>query len=156
MKYHALPTLSITPRRSEAGTPLQGKRLARVLALPLLLLTSPLLAQEGNFTTPDAAWVWNLVIALIVLATTAASAALPLAALKQWHGSWRIGAILPLLILIVWVGLIMMSRLGDGQDHRLWPLEIFAWAMLNMIYMVAIMTAKKIFMKHDEENAASS
>lgn len=124
----------------------------------LLLASGSLAAQatDANLTTPDSAWVWNLVIALIVLTATAASAALPLAALKQWRGSWRVSAAIPLLILLIWVGFIALSRLGDGQGHRLWPLEIFAWAMLNMIYMVAIMTAKRVFLKADKEKAANS
>lgn len=132
--------------------------LQTLLAAGVALASSNVVAQvsEAILTTPDSAWVWNLVIALIVLAATAASAALPLAALKQWRGSWRIAAAIPLLILLVWAGFIALSRLGDGQGHRLWPLEIFAWAMLNMIYMVAIMTAKRVFIKADEEKAASS
>ena len=143
---------------AKPGTSIHSGFTRLLVAALFLPVSGPLLAQasEGNFTAPDAAWIWNLVIAVIVLAATAASAALPLAALKQWRGSWRVAAAMPLLVLLIWVGLIMISRLGNGQDHRLCPLEIFAWAMINMIYMVAIMTVKRIFMKHDEENAISS
>jgi len=126
------------------------------IGLSLFAVSDFALATAPGLTTPDAPWIWNLVIAVIVLAATAASAALPLAALKQWQGSWRVGAAIPLLILAIWVALILVSRLGDGQGHQLWPLEIFAWAMINMIYMVAIMTAKRIFIKHDEENSVKN
>lgn len=148
--------LKPSPLDSQTGPISRSAQLTTVFLASLI--SSPLLAQvrDNGFTTPDAAWIWNLVIAVIVLAATAASAALPLAALKQWRGSWRVAAAAPLLLLGSWIGLIMLSRLGDGQGHRLWPLEIFAWAMLNMIYMVALMTAKRIFLKHDEENATSS
>lgn len=146
------------PLRRRGGLSRRESRPISIVGFFVLALSasSSALAQVNDpaLTTPDAAWVWNLIIALIVLAATGASAALPLAAVKQWHGSWRVGAAIPLVILAIWVALILLSRVGDGQGHRLWPLEIFAWAMLNMIYMVAIMTAKRVFLKHDEENAA--
>jgi hypothetical protein len=37
----------------------------------------------------------------------------------------------------------------------LWLFEIFSWAMLNMIYMVSLMTIKRIFEKADEKNGLS-
>ena len=149
MKNQRLPTTK---------SPQLNTRLRTLLTAVVMLASGTVAAQvsDANLTTPDSAWAWNLVIALIVLAATAASAALPLAALKQWRGSWRIAAAIPLVILLIWVGFIALSRLGDGQGHRLWPLEIFAWAMINMIYMVAIMAAKRVFIKADEEKAASS
>ena len=98
-------------------------------------------AAESDSNT-SATW-WNFVISVIVLAALLASAALPLAALRQWSGGWRIAAILPLALLVLWVAVIILSRLTDSNSHRLWPFEIFSWAMLNMIYMVAVMTYKR-------------
>jgi hypothetical protein len=40
----------------------------------------------------------------------------------------------------------------DATAHELWALEIFAWAMINLIYMVTAMTAKRMFVKHDGES----
>ncbi len=42
-----------------------------------------------------------------------------------------------------------MSRLLDENTHRLWQLEIFAWAMFNLIYMQALMLAKRKLDKAD-------
>lgn len=116
-----------------------------------------LLAAESSLTATDAdsAWLWNLVIALVVLVFTLASAVLPVAAWQQWRGPWRVAAGLPLAVLLAWVALIGLSRYFDPGSHRLWPFEIFAWAMLNMIYMVAAMTTKRILAKADEENPPS-
>jgi hypothetical protein len=103
----------------------------------------------------EAAFWWNLLIAAIVLLFSLASAALPLAALKQWRRHWRLAAAMSLLGLALWIVLIITGRNLDPASHRLWPLEIFAWAMINMIYMVALMTAKRIFEKADQAEQGS-
>ena len=46
------------------------------------------------------------------------------------------------------------GRLDDPGSHRLWPFELFAWAMANMIYMVIVMTAKRKLDKHDAEETS--
>ena len=97
---------------------------------------------------------WNFVIAVIVLATLIASAALPIAALRQWPGRWRYFAMFPLAALILQLAVIVTGRLDDLGSHRLWPFELFAWAMANMIYMVIIMTAKRKLDKHDAEETS--
>jgi len=104
----------------------------------------------------SAEWFWNLVISLIVITISAASAALPVAAFKQWTGSWRIAAVAPLVVLGLWVSIIVIARLASSDAHRLWPFEIFAWAMLNMIYMVAVMTIKRVLDKADEKESLSN
>lgn len=110
----------------------------------------PAAAATGSGST-EFNWWWNLIIALVVLVFSLASAALPLAACRQWHGPWRLAAAAPLLGLLFWLLLIVTGRLTDPPSHRLWPIEIFAWAMLNVIYMVAIMTTKRTFQKADEK-----
>ncbi|NKB31779.1 MAG: hypothetical protein GKR91_01610 [Pseudomonadales bacterium] len=124
------------------------------LSLPLTALGAdseldPQAAADG------AEWFWNLVIAIFVIAVSAASAALPIAAIRQWHGKWRISAIAPLAILLLWIAVIVVARLDSSDAHRLWPFEIFAWAMLNMIYMVAVMTVKRVLDKEDQKNSIS-
>lgn len=125
-------------------------------ALTLSAIGSSSWAAQAGSQDSEASWWWNLLIATIVLIFSLASALLPLAALKQWYRHWRLGAALPLLGLGLWVVIIVAGRVLDSQSHRLWPFEIFAWAMLNMIYMVALMTAKRVFEKADQENSASS
>lgn len=114
----------------------------------------PSLAVAAN-EAPQAAWFWNMVIALIVLAAALASAALPIAAFRNWPNRWRWGAVFPFAVLLVWSSIIVAAKLINPQAHGLWPLELFAWAMLNMIYMVALMTTKRIFEKADAEAAES-
>jgi hypothetical protein len=124
-----------------------------IVGIACLLSSWPLLAAEADQSAN--VLFWNLVIAVIVLAATLASAALPLAAWRQWQESWRLAALAPLLVLALWVGIIVLSRLSDPNSHRLWPFELFSWAMLNMIYMVAVMTYKRQIDKAAAERAAS-
>jgi len=129
-------------------------RFNRLTAGLLILLQTPLaFAASANINAEQEAEAvfWNMVIAIIVLGTLLASAALPVAALRQWPGRWRYFAAFPLAVLAVWVGLIVAARLGDSNSHRLWPFELFAWAMYNMIYMVIIMTGKRKLDKADAE-----
>jgi hypothetical protein len=107
----------------------------------------------GASAAPESAWFWDMVIALIVLLAALASAALPIAAFRNWTNRWRWGALFPFAVLTVWSSIIIASKLIDPLAHRLWQLELFAWAMLNMIYMVALMTTKRIFEKADAEAA---
>ncbi|MDA9612154.1 hypothetical protein N9S63_02580 [OM182 bacterium] len=95
--------------------------------------------------------VWVYVIIGFVLATLACSAALPLAAIRQWSGAWKACAISPLIALAVWVGLIITAKQLDQSAHPLWMLELFSWSMLNLIFMVTAMTAKRTFEKSSAE-----
>jgi len=122
------------------------------LALCLVAVNSSAAAASPE---PASAWVWNFLIASFVLAVTAASAVLPYSAVRKWQAGWRIAAAAPLVVLFLWLILIVASKaLGTGS-HELWPLEVFAWAMLNMIYMVAAMTVKRIFARADEDTSVS-
>lgn len=112
-------------------------------SLTALVLFMPAISLAAQADTEQSVWFWNLVIALIVMLVTMASAALPLAALRQWHGGWFMTAAAPLAVLVLWGSLIFLSRLDNPNSHRLWPFEIFSWAMINMIYMVALMTYKR-------------
>ena len=121
-----------------------------------LLLCTPLFAQtELPINSDSNQFVWNLVIALIVIVFTLASAALPLAAARQWQNSWSLAAKFPLFILVVWVLIIVVAKLQSIDSHRLWSFELFAWAMLNMVYMVTVMTIKRIIEKNDEKSLSS-
>ena len=126
--------------------------------LLILLQTSLAFAASANINAEQEAEAvfWNMVITIIVLSTLLASAALPVAALRQWQGRWRYFAAFPLAVLAVWVGQIVTARLGDSNSHRLWPFELFAWAMFNMIYMVIIMTGKRKLDKADAEARQAS
>lgn len=128
----------------------------------LLLFIGPALSLAADAipspqeAAADAEWFWNLVIAIFVIAVSIASAALPVAATKQWLGSWRLAAGAPLLVLLLWIVVIVVARIDNPNAHRFWPFEIFAWAMLNMIYMVGIMTAKRILDKADKESSSTN
>lgn len=99
---------------------------------------------------------WSLLIVAIVFAATVGSIVLNLAAIRQWNRNWGLVSGLPILGLMVWSGVILAAKAADPAAHALWTLEIFAWAMLNMIYMVTAMTAKRMFAKRDAENSASA
>lgn len=131
--------------------------ISRLLAFSSLVLLSPgSFAAANNLASTQGAspWFWNLVIALIVISATLASAALCVAAYRNWpQKGWRWGALVPVGILVLMLVVIAFARTGENLSHELWPLEIFAWAMLNMIYMVGLMTTKRIFEKADAKSA---
>ena len=102
------------------------------------------LSQPSNSQT----FAWNLVIALIVIIFTMASAALPIAATRQWKNAWSTAAKVPLFVLVIWILVIIVGKLQSADSHNLWSFELFAWAMMNMVYMVTIMTIKRIIEKN--------
>lgn len=122
----------------------------RILA-SLGLCTLPAAALGAAADVDGGNWIWSLTIVALVLIFTLASALLPLAALRQWSGPWRYIAAAPLMLLFLWAILIGSQKLINPALHPLWSLQMFAWAMLNMIYMVAAMTAKRVFIKADEQ-----
>ena len=102
------------------------------------------LSQPSNSQT----FAWNLVIALIVIIFTMASAALPIAAMRQWKNVWSTAAKVPLFVLVIWMLVIIVGKIQSADSHNLWSFELFAWAMMNMVYMVTIMTIKRIIEKN--------
>lgn len=97
---------------------------------------------------------WTLLIIVIVFAATAGSAVLNVAAIRQWDRNWGLVSALPLFGLVLWIGIILTAKIIQADSHMLWTLEIFAWAMINMIYMVTAMTAKRMFARRDEEESS--
>ena len=92
----------------------------------------------------------------LVFAATAGSAVLNVAAIRHWNRNWGLVSVLPLFCLLLWAALIVAAKQLDESAHELWALEIFAWAMINMIYMVTAMTAKRMFAKRDDAASAKS
>ena len=133
------------------------ENLSKILTVvTTLLLSISIYGQTESSNGIDSTQLaWNLVIALIVIVFTAASAALPVAAARQWQSSWSVAAKIPLFLLAVWISIIIFSKFQSADSHRLWPFELFAWAMFNMVYMVTVMTIKRIIQKGDE-NASQS
>lgn len=89
---------------------------------------------------------------LVVFAAAAGSAALPISAFRYWTGYWKLVAAIPLLILAGWVSWIVIAKLLQPAAHAYWMLEIFGWAMLAMLYMATVMTAKRQFEKADSQD----
>ena len=118
-----------------------------LVCFALLDSTSQAVGLATTQNVSDGAWIWDLVIAAIVLVFTLASGALSLAAMRQWRGKWSISALLPMVILALWCLIIVIAKVQSPESHTLWPFEIFAWAMLNMVYMVGVMTIKRILEK---------
>ena len=129
----------------------------RLRALPLTLLalgSSPTIAASVN--SAGSAGSWDLIIWLVVFTATAGSAVLNIAAIRNWDRNWGLVSGLPLLGLLLWGTLILVAKQLDASTHELWALEIFAWAMINLIYMVTAMMAKRMFAKRDGEGPANS
>ena len=128
------------------------------LSAPLLtlLVLSSSLAIAASVNTAASADSWDLIIWVVVFAATSGSAVLNIAAIRNWDRNWGLVSGLPLLSLLLWGVLIFVAKQIDSSTHELWALEIFAWAMINLIYMVTAMTAKRMFAKSDSENPANS
>ncbi len=125
------------------------------LLLGTLGAANTAMAAANGLATPAIAG-WNLLIVLFVFATSAGSVILNIAAIREWDRNWGLVSAVPIFGLIVWSGIIVTAKVIDPSTHMLWTLEIFAWAMINMIYMVTAMTAKRIFAKRDGEGSAPS
>lgn len=130
-----------------------SKILGTTAFLPLLLGSAFAMAATESLPTEQMDGGWNLVVSAIVLAVAAGSALLPISALRHWKGNWHLGAVLPLFVLLIWLLVIGVSKLISAESHQLWPFEIFTWAMLTMVYMVTMMTAKRMIEKKDLENS---
>ncbi|MEX0963003.1 MAG: hypothetical protein WDZ52_03035 [Pseudohongiellaceae bacterium] len=128
-------------------SPLTTQWLAALTLVPVSSTASATAASSGS------ASAWNLVIVLIVVAATVGSGILNFAAIRQWNRNWGLVSSLPLLGLLLWSAIILTAKAIDPSSHMLWQLEIFAWAMLNMIYMVTAMTAKRMFAKRDGQES---
>ncbi|MDA0281416.1 MAG: hypothetical protein O3C29_13440 [Proteobacteria bacterium] len=128
--------------------------LAAVILSLLAMAGSSAIAASASSASPTN--TWNLIIAFLVFAATAGSAVLNIAAIRNWDRNWGLVSGFPLLCLLLWAALIVVAKQVDADAHALWALEIFAWAMINLIYMVTVMTAKRMFAKLDGEGSASS
>ena len=128
------------------------------LNAPLLFLlgfssSSAIAASMNSAASADS---WDLIIWIVVFAATSGSAVLNIAAMRNWDRNWGLVSGLPLLGLLLWGVLIFVAKQLDSSSHELWALEIFAWAMINLIYMVTAMTAKRMFAKSDSEKPTNS
>ena len=128
---------------------------AAVYSSLLLTLCSASTVFAAQTQNANSGTLWDVLIVVIVFAVTAASAVLPFAAIRQWDRNWGFVAAFPFLLLLLWSGIILLAKYRDPDSHQLWTLEIFAWAMINMIYMVTVMTAKRMFAKRDAEQVLS-
>lgn len=122
------------------------KSLAIALFTTLLAIAPVLASAAAN---AEANPLWNGILLLVVLMATAASAALPISAYKYWTGYWKLVAAIPLLLLLGWSAWIVIAKLLQTAAHPYWLLELFAWAMLTMLYMATMLTAKRQFEKAD-------
>jgi hypothetical protein len=118
-----------------------------LIGLPCTLLTTHAFGAEGE-SLP----LWDTVMLIIVFLTLTSSAALTIAAWRQWRRGWRLVAAFPIAILVLWSGWIVGARTIDPAAHALWSFEIFGWALLNLLYMVTALSAKRAFEKADQPN----
>jgi len=123
------------------------------LAVIVFSSSSAIAASVNSAASADS---WDLIIWIVVFAATSGSAVLNIAATRNWDRNWGLVSGLPLLGLLLWGVLIFVAKQLDSSSHELWALEIFAWAMINLIYMVTAMTAKRMFAKSDSEKPTNS
>ncbi len=86
-------------------------------------------------------------VSLLALAVAAAGAWLPWAAYRAWRGPWRRAALAPLLFGLLWLVWMIARAAANPGDGANWQLQIFAWAMLTLVYMACAFTIKSILDK---------
>ena len=125
-------------------------------ALPVTTLACmlfPVLAAAPSLafaaTNGESSAIWDFLPLVVVMVAAAGSAVLPISAYRYWTGYWKLVAAIPLLVLAGWSSWILIARLVQPDSHRYWLLEIFTWAMLAMLYMATMMSAKRKFEKAD-------
>jgi hypothetical protein len=129
-----------------------ASRMKKNLSLTLLagaVLSAPVQTILAANNQAESIPLWDTVMLVIVFLTLSSSAALTVAAWRQWQRGWRLVAALPLVILVLWSGWIVGARSIDPVAHALWSFELFGWALLNLLYMVTALTAKRAFEKAD-------
>ena len=82
-----------------------------ILHVSLGMLVCTVLLAQTELSQPSNSQnvAWNLVIALIVIIFTMASAALPIAAARQWKNAWSTAAKVPLFALGIWILVIIIG-----------------------------------------------
>lgn len=93
---------------------------------------------------PDAA---GLIVSLLALAVATAGVWLPWAAYRAWRGAWRKAALAPLLFGLLWLVWTIARAAANPGGGASWQLQIFAWAMMAMVYMTCAFTIKSILGK---------
>jgi hypothetical protein len=132
-----------------------ASRMKKNLSLTLLagaVLSAPVQTILAANNQAESIPLWDTVMLVIVFLTLSSSAALTVAAWRQWQRGWRLVAALPLVILVLWSGWIVGARTIDSEAHTLWSFELFAWSLLNLLYMVTALTAKRAFEKADQSS----
>ncbi len=118
--------------------------------IPIVGLATALVALPAFGAEQTPIPLWHTVMLIIVFLTLTSSAALSFAAWRQWRNGWRLVAAFPIALLVLWIGWIVGARTIDPESHTLWSFELFAWSLLNLLYMVTVLTAKRAFEKADQ------
>ena len=121
-------------------------------SLPMVGLATALVSLPAFGAEQTPIPLWDTVMLILVFLTLTSSAALSLAAWRQWRNGWRLVAAFPIAMLVLWSGWIVGARTIDSEAHTLWSFELFAWSLLNLLYMVTALTAKRAFEKADQSS----
>lgn len=109
-------------------------------------------ASEDTLDSDDVIWGgWEILIALLVIATGGSIAYLCYQAMLAWEGTWKLMALAPLVVIALWLTIILVNKLSDPASHQLWAFEVFSWAMGTTLYLVVLMTAKRAYLKAEQE-----
>ena len=73
--------------------------------------------------------------------------ALNVTLIRRWRGLWRAIACLPILALMIWTGVIIISIMLDPSSHNLWPLELVLWSFAALVTLGVITIVKYFFVK---------
>lgn len=83
------------------------------------------------------------VFVFVVLGAGIAGIGLPILAMRRWHGSWRVAAAVPLVVMAFVLLRIVFGAMRDPTSHNLWPFEILQVAALSLVTMAALWFARK-------------
>ena len=89
-------------------------------------------------------WALGFGIVTVLFAVLILGAALPIAAIVNWDGGWRIGAWAALAIYALPILNIVIGVVIDPTSHNLWPLELIGFALVSIAACAGLYLVKKI------------
>ena len=82
-----------------------------------------------------------LLLVALVATLTVGFCVLVARALWRWQGMWRWALAVPIVLLVGVVLNIVTAIWADPTAHNLWPIELFAWLVLDCLLVGMVYVA---------------
>jgi hypothetical protein len=85
---------------------------------------------------------WALIVPLVILGPLVLYGALQFVLVHRWRGGWRLAALLPVGVFLLWLVWFGFDVARDPTARNLWPLELVIGAVGAAIFLVALTVAR--------------